>query len=246
LGGYVVEGLELGVVAENVQHGTVGLPQELEPGSDDLSVRAVLGVLAAHLAEHEALGCLLGIQIFDVESDFLGLALRLLSVVFGLLQEMLDHMSQRSYVDLLADAPVLMQTILGLLTLPELNAQCDVEDLKTKQTINFRSLRSFHSSIDKYHQILERLLPCAVTSGSDDSAELLEGLISLVGRDSKKFCIMKEGRSEPRFPCSAFSRRRRNLPCARWRAFSGFANDMVVLGNRDEQPSSRESLQHWR
>ena len=30
---------------------------------------------------------------------------------------------------LLADAAILVKTILGLLTLPELNAQCDVEDL---------------------------------------------------------------------------------------------------------------------
>jgi hypothetical protein len=30
---------------------------------------------------------------------------------------------------LLADAAILVKAILGLLTLPELNAQCDVEDL---------------------------------------------------------------------------------------------------------------------
>lgn len=96
----MVEGLELGVVAEDVQHGTVGLPQELEPGGDDLSVRAVLGILSAHLAEHEALRRLLGVEILNVEGDLLGLALGLLGVLFGLLKEMLDHVAERSNIDL--------------------------------------------------------------------------------------------------------------------------------------------------
>ena len=39
---HLVEGLELGVVAENLQHRAVRLPQELEPRRQHLAVRAVL------------------------------------------------------------------------------------------------------------------------------------------------------------------------------------------------------------
>jgi hypothetical protein len=104
-------------------------------------------------------------------------------------------------VYLLADAAVLMKAVLGLLALPELNAQCDVEDLWWAGRANDRRLaqngKIAHNILPalirkswprrSYHQVLEGLLPGAVAPGSDDSAELLEGLISLVGRDSKQF-----------------------------------------------------------
>lgn len=47
LAGLLVEVLEAGVVAEDLEDGAIGLPEEAEPGSEDLALKARLRVLAS-------------------------------------------------------------------------------------------------------------------------------------------------------------------------------------------------------
>lgn len=51
LGDVMVQTLHLGVVPQQVQALTVGLPQELHPGSEQQAVGTVLSVLATHSAQ---------------------------------------------------------------------------------------------------------------------------------------------------------------------------------------------------
>lgn len=91
----MVEGLELGGVAEGLEDGAVCLPEEAEPGGDDLAISAVGAVLARDGSEDDALGTLLGLKVLDVQDRLLGLALCLLGAGFSELQVVLDHYLQR-------------------------------------------------------------------------------------------------------------------------------------------------------
>lgn len=63
--GALVEDLQTGVVSENVEDSSVGLPQELEPGSDDRSVCAVSGLLTRDCGKEDRLGGLTGLEVVD-------------------------------------------------------------------------------------------------------------------------------------------------------------------------------------
>lgn len=61
--GGVVDVLELGVGLEDVQHGSVGLPEELEPRHHHLPVGPLLLTLLRHGGKHDALGGSLGLKV---------------------------------------------------------------------------------------------------------------------------------------------------------------------------------------
>jgi len=59
----LVHNLESGVVLENVQNGAVGLPQELQPGSDNGAVGSVACLLTGDGRQEDGLGGLAGLEI---------------------------------------------------------------------------------------------------------------------------------------------------------------------------------------
>jgi len=44
--GALIHDLESGIVSKNIENGTVGLPQKLEPWGDDCTIGTILGLLA--------------------------------------------------------------------------------------------------------------------------------------------------------------------------------------------------------
>lgn len=64
-GSALVKDLETSIVAENIEDGSVRLPEELEPRSDDGSVSSVTGLLSRDGGEEDGLGGLAGFQIVD-------------------------------------------------------------------------------------------------------------------------------------------------------------------------------------
>ncbi|GKT43894.1 uncharacterized protein ColSpa_04075 [Colletotrichum spaethianum] len=143
----LVEDLETGIVAEDVEDGTVRLPKELEPRGDDGTVSTVAGLLAGDGGEEDGLGGFASLQIVDVGGGGVGLDARLDLVGLGLgggdllggqLDELLQnqlyepllatvaltsmHGNKMAYLDgadvgVLADVLVLVQGILGQLSL---------------------------------------------------------------------------------------------------------------------------------
>jgi hypothetical protein len=61
VGGRLVHELEASIVLEDVQDGSVGLPQELEPWCDDSTVGAVARLLSRDGGEEDRLGGLGGL-----------------------------------------------------------------------------------------------------------------------------------------------------------------------------------------
>jgi hypothetical protein len=61
VGSRLVHELEAGIVLEDVQDRSVGLPQELEPWCDDGTVGAVAGLLSGDGGEENRLGSLGGL-----------------------------------------------------------------------------------------------------------------------------------------------------------------------------------------
>jgi hypothetical protein len=66
LAGAVVDELELGVVPEDLQDGAVGVPKELQPWHNKLTVTALSIVVGSHGDEHDTLGSLLFLQIITL------------------------------------------------------------------------------------------------------------------------------------------------------------------------------------
>ena len=64
--GRLVHDLQTGIVLENVQDSSVGLPEKLQPWCDDGSVCAVAGLLARDSGEEDRFGGLGGFEIFDI------------------------------------------------------------------------------------------------------------------------------------------------------------------------------------
>jgi hypothetical protein len=65
-GGALVEDLETSIVSENVEDSSVGLPEELEPRSDDSPVGTVSGLLTGDSSKEDRLRGLGGLEIVDV------------------------------------------------------------------------------------------------------------------------------------------------------------------------------------
>jgi len=92
VGGSLVESLEASVVAQDIENGTVGLPQELEPRGDNGTISAVLVLLSGNGAEEDGLRGLGGLEIIEtVEGDLVSLGLSLLDLLLRQLDELSDH-----------------------------------------------------------------------------------------------------------------------------------------------------------
>mmetsp|Transcript_33886 Transcript_33886/g.95997 ORF Transcript_33886/g.95997 Transcript_33886/m.95997 type:complete len:275 (+) Transcript_33886:2389-3213(+) len=152
-----VEGLQLGVVAQDVQHVAVCLPQELEPRSHQLALRAVLALVSADVAEHKILRGNILLQVSAQWLLALRLSLGLLGLAAGLLEEVLDDLLQGANIDLQAYVAVLDEAVLGVAAALHLHAEVDV--LK--------------------HDILQSLLPGAVAFAGDHIVQRLHGRLLL-------------------------------------------------------------------
>lgn len=96
----LVQDLETSVVAENIEDGTVGLPEELEPRGDDGAVGTVAGLLAGDGSKQDRLGSFAGFQILNVGGfasgsleaglDFVGLGLSGSNLFDGEFDELLQ------------------------------------------------------------------------------------------------------------------------------------------------------------
>lgn len=49
----LIHDFEAGIIAKDVEDGTIGLPQELQPGRDNSSICSVPGLLARNCREHD-------------------------------------------------------------------------------------------------------------------------------------------------------------------------------------------------
>jgi hypothetical protein len=65
-GSRLVHNLETGIVLQDLENGAVGLPQELEPRSDDGAVGTVARLLTGDSRKEDGLGGLNGLQILNV------------------------------------------------------------------------------------------------------------------------------------------------------------------------------------
>jgi hypothetical protein len=62
----LVENLETSVVTEDIESGTVSLPEESKPGSDEGSVGPVATLLLGNGAEEDTFGSFGSFEIFDI------------------------------------------------------------------------------------------------------------------------------------------------------------------------------------
>lgn len=84
VGGGLIHDLESGIVLEDVEDGTVRLPEELQPGGDDGSVGPVTGLLAGNGREQDGFGSLGSLEVVDVGQVVGGLGGRRNLVSLGL------------------------------------------------------------------------------------------------------------------------------------------------------------------
>ncbi len=80
----LIHNFQARIVAEDVKHGAIGLPQKLEPRGDDGAVSPVARLLARDRREQDGLGRLNGLEIFDVGRVRLEARLDLISLGLGL------------------------------------------------------------------------------------------------------------------------------------------------------------------
>lgn len=94
--GRLVHDLETGIVSENVENGTVGLPQELQPWGDDGAVGTVLCLFTGDGRQKNRFWGFRCLQILNaIQVDLLSLCLGLGNLSFGQLNELLqDQLSQ--------------------------------------------------------------------------------------------------------------------------------------------------------
>ena len=133
--GGLVHDLKTGVVLEDVENGAVGLPQELQPGSDNRAVCPVAGLLTRDSGEEDRLRGLHGLKIADIVElnigvgraarDLVSLGLCLLDLAFGEVDELAEDELDGGDVGVLAGVLVVVKTILGGLALLEIHAELD-------------------------------------------------------------------------------------------------------------------------
>lgn len=91
-GGSLVHNLETRIVLQDFQHGTVGFPEELQPGSNDGAVCAVPRLFARDGGKEDSFGRLDGFEIFNIGRgggrferllDFISLCLGLCNLLFS-------------------------------------------------------------------------------------------------------------------------------------------------------------------
>ena len=168
-----VKSLEPRVVSQNVQGVPVRLPEELEPRHDFLSLLSVLGVVPAHVAQHEVLRRRSRLEVFHLvqllllaplrrqAEGLVALFLRLLRSRVRHLEKPLDDLLQTLDVVLLARVPVLDETVLEQAAGLELHAQVHVLE----------------------HDELESLLPLTVALAREDIVQGLQGRLALANAD---------------------------------------------------------------
>ena len=136
-GGGLVHDLETGIVLQDLEDGTVGLPQELQPWSNDCAIGAVPGLLTGDGGQQDGFGGLDGLQVLDVGGggsgfegglDLVGLGLGLGDLLFGELDELLEDDLDGADIGVLGDVLVLVQAILGRLSLAQVDTQLDKEE----------------------------------------------------------------------------------------------------------------------
>ena len=89
-GSTLVQDLEAGIVAQDVQHRTIGLPEELEPRRDNGTVGSVPGLFSGDGREKDGLGGFARLQVIDTVDgrlDFICLLLGCGNLGLGKLDE---------------------------------------------------------------------------------------------------------------------------------------------------------------
>jgi hypothetical protein len=152
-GGSLIHDLKASIVLQDLQDGTVGLPKELQPWSDNSAVGSVAGLFARNSSKQNGLGGLDRFQILNVGRwgsglqrglDLVGFGLGLGHLLLGEFDELLEddlfaaHISapanhttnqssfaylDGSHIGVLGDVFVLVETILGSLSFAKIDAQ---------------------------------------------------------------------------------------------------------------------------
>lgn len=98
--GGLVHDLEARIVLEDLEHRPVGLPQELEPRSDDRTISTIPGLLTRDSGKEDSLGGLDGLEVLNVGRrsrglqrglDLVGLGLGLRNLLLRELDELLEN-----------------------------------------------------------------------------------------------------------------------------------------------------------
>ena len=116
-GSALVHDLQARIVSEDVEDGSVCLPEELEGWSDDGAVGTVLVQLGRNGREKDGLGGLAVLQVVHVRGRIVCLFLCLLHLLLGEIDELLQHQLDCADVGVLGDILVLVEGVLGQLSL---------------------------------------------------------------------------------------------------------------------------------
>lgn len=110
---HLVNRLQTSVVFEGLERSPVALPQELEPGGDQRTIRTVLALVSTDSSEQDAFGGLTCLQIVDIDGRLnCRLLLRLQDLCVRKLDEFCDDGFDALHARILGDVFVLHEALL--------------------------------------------------------------------------------------------------------------------------------------
>ncbi|KAI7197810.1 Eukaryotic translation initiation factor 3 subunit [Hortaea werneckii] len=138
VGSGLVHDFKTRVVLEDVQHGPVSLPEELQPGRDNGTVRPVFGLLTGDGRQQDRLRGLDSLQVAHIlqtglftflslasARNLIGLRLSLLHLLFRKLNEPPENQLDGRNVRVLTRVLVVVQAVLGRLSFPKVHTKFD-------------------------------------------------------------------------------------------------------------------------